>query len=78
MSRILGAGVRSTGAAGTDVVHRGPWHDEDRRCSSDEPHDHGIGRSRGGLTTKTHSIVDGRGLPLALGVTPARPVTPRR
>ena len=27
----------------------------------DEPDDHGIGRSRGGLTTKTHALVDGRG-----------------
>lgn len=25
-----------------------------------EPDDHGIGRSRGGLTTKTHAITDGR------------------
>lgn len=30
---------------------------------------HGIGRSRGGLTTKVHLVVDGLGLPLAFEVT---------
>ena len=35
----------------------------------DEPADHAIGRSRGGLTTKTHALVDGRGLPLVIAVT---------
>lgn len=30
----------------------------------DEPLDHAIGRSRGGLTTKSHRLVDGHGLPL--------------
>lgn len=34
-----------------------------------EPADHGIGRSRGGLTTKIHALVDGRGRPLVLIVT---------
>ncbi|WP_206681007.1 transposase [Dietzia maris] len=34
-----------------------------------EPAGHGIGRSRGGLTTKIHSAVDGRGRPLASVVT---------
>lgn len=34
-----------------------------------EPCDHGIGRSRGGLSTKTHALVDGRGRPLVLVVT---------
>src|SRR5690625_5339625 len=34
-----------------------------------EPAGHGIGRSRGGLTTKIHSAVDGRGRPLANVVT---------
>ncbi|TLM70930.1 transposase [Pseudarthrobacter sp. NamB4] len=31
-----------------------------------EPDDHGIGRSRGGLSTKIHALVDGRGRPLVL------------
>jgi len=34
-----------------------------------EPADHAVGRSRGGLTTKLHSLVDGRGRPLVLLVT---------
>ena len=34
-----------------------------------EPADHGIGRSRGGLTTKIHTAVDGNGRPLAVVVT---------
>lgn len=31
-----------------------------------EPADHAIGRSRGGLSTKIHHLVDGRGLPLVV------------
>lgn len=34
-----------------------------------EPAGHGIGRSRGGLTTKIHHAVDGRGRPLAIVIT---------
>lgn len=34
-----------------------------------EPADHAIGRSRGGLTTKIHALVDGRGRPLVLHLT---------
>ena len=37
-----------------------------------EPDDHAIGRSRGGLTCKVHLIVDGRGLPLSLLLTPGQ------
>ena len=37
-----------------------------------EPADHGIGRSRGGLTCKTHALVDGRGRPLVLIVSPGQ------
>jgi transposase len=32
----------------------------------------GIGRSRGGLSTKLHALVDGRGLPLATVLTPGQ------
>ena len=39
-------------------------------CSS--PADHGIGRSRGGLTSKIHHLVDGRGLPLVVLVGPGQ------
>lgn len=31
--------------------------------------DHGLGRSRGGLSTKIHQLVDGRGNPLVIAVT---------
>ena len=37
-----------------------------------EPEDHAIGRSRGGLTTKTHALVDGNGLPLVIALTPGQ------
>ena len=43
-----------------------------------EPEDHAIGRSRGGLTTKTHALVDGNGMPLVIAVTLGRRTTPRR
>ncbi|MFI1249526.1 IS5 family transposase [Streptomyces anulatus] len=35
----------------------------------DEPDDHALGRSRGGLTTKIHLAADGQGRPLALMLT---------
>ncbi|GAB6987772.1 hypothetical protein JCM10369A_42980 [Nocardioides pyridinolyticus] len=34
-----------------------------------EPLDHAIGRSRGGLSTKIHQLVDGHGRPLAIALT---------
>ncbi|WP_407662274.1 IS5 family transposase [Mycolicibacterium rutilum] len=37
-----------------------------------EPPDHGIGRSRGGLTSKIHHLVDGRGRPLVVLVSPGQ------
>lgn len=37
-----------------------------------EPPDHGFGRSRGGLSTKVHQLVDGRGLPLVTLITPGQ------
>lgn len=37
-----------------------------------EPADHAIGRSRGGLSTKIHQLVDGTGLPLVVLVTPGQ------
>ena len=55
------------------LSHRGPLSNyKVQRARKDDPGDHGIGRSRGGLTTKTHAIVDGRGLPLVLIVTPGQ------
>lgn len=35
----------------------------------DEPPDHALGRSRGGLSTKIHQLVDGRGRPLVIALT---------
>lgn len=37
-----------------------------------EPPDHSFGRSRGGLSTKLHHLVDGHGLPLVVAVTPSQ------
>lgn len=37
-----------------------------------EPPDHGFGRSRGGISTKLHHLVDGHGLPLVITVTPGQ------
>jgi putative transposase len=34
--------------------------------------DHAIGRSRGGLSTKIHALVDGKGMPLLLLVATGR------
>jgi transposase len=54
--------------------HKDPTH-------AVEPDDHAIGRSRGGLTTKTHALVDGNGLPLVIALTPGQandsPALPR-
>ncbi|MFF4060804.1 IS5 family transposase [Streptomyces sp. NPDC001668] len=38
----------------------------------DEPYDHALGRSRGGLTTKIHLACDGKGRPLAVLRTPGQ------
>jgi hypothetical protein len=46
--------------------------DVDPRCCRDEPGDHALGRSRGGLSTKIHAAVDGRGRPLAILLTPGQ------
>jgi putative transposase len=37
-----------------------------------EPVDHGVGRSRGGLTTKIHALVDGGVRPVALLLSPGQ------
>ncbi|MBV1781414.1 transposase, partial [Paeniglutamicibacter sp. ABSL32-1] len=38
----------------------------------EEPPDHAIGKSRGGLTTKIHSLVDGKQRPLVVMVGPGQ------
>ncbi|MEV6686673.1 IS5 family transposase [Streptomyces sp. NPDC051130] len=40
--------------------------------TGDEPEDHALGRSRGGLTSKIHLACDGRGRPLAVLLTPGQ------
>ena len=37
-----------------------------------EPLDHALGRSRGGMSTKIHQLVDGRGRPLVVALTPGQ------
>jgi transposase len=46
--------------------------DKNSRCCRDEPGDHALGRSRGGLSTKIHAAVDGRGRPLVILLTPGQ------
>lgn len=50
-------------AQGAESSYKNPW---------EEPPDHAIGRSRGGLSTKIHQLVDGRGRPLVIAVTPGQ------
>jgi hypothetical protein len=47
-------------------------NDKSPRCFRDEPGDHALGRSRGGLSTMIHAAVDGRGGPLAILLTPGQ------
>jgi transposase len=63
-----------TGVAWRDLPERfGPWQtvssDKNSRCCRDEPGDHALGRTRGGLSTKIHAAVDGRGRPLVILLT---------
>jgi Transposase DDE domain len=61
---VLAAGRRRTPGA--------PSNDKALRRLADEPDDHAIGRSRGGLTTQGHVLVDGCGLPLVVALTPGQ------
>ncbi|EMF29078.1 transposase IS4 family protein [Streptomyces gancidicus BKS 13-15] len=76
-----GPGRRRRGhrLAGPDRLHHRPRPPARRRHRPkrgnqrpDEPDDHALGRSRGGLTTKVHLACDGKGRPLALLVTPGQ------
>jgi transposase len=51
-------------------------NDKNSRCCRDEPGDHALGRSRGGLSTKIHAAVDGRGRPLVVLLTPGQADAP--
>src|SRR5699024_2640152 len=47
------------------------WNHKNLR---EEPADHALGRSRGGLSTKIHQLVDGHGLPLVILCGPGQAV----
>ena len=50
-----------------------PWRDLPERCGRKKGGpDHAIGRSRGGLSTKIHVVVDDRGLPRRFVITPGQ------
>lgn len=60
MSREKHAGpARLLATQGAESNDKNPW---------EEPPDHAIGRSRGGLSTKIHQLVDGRGRPLVIAL----------
>lgn len=54
--------ARASQGAESNYIHRA-------RLPDAEPLDHAIGRSRGGLSTKIHQLVDGRGRPLVVALT---------
>ena len=58
----MAAGEAATGRPAVDLLAR----------LYDEPVHHGIGRSRGGLSTKIHQLVDGRGRPLVVLIGPGQ------
>lgn len=62
-----GGGPASTQGAGSNDKNL-----QKPQCCHGEPGDHALGRSRGGLSTKTHAAVDGRGRPLAILLTPGQ------
>jgi transposase len=47
-------------------------NDKNQAEPPNEPPDHGLGRSRGGLSTKAHTLVDGHGRPLVIVVSPGQ------
>nr|WP_246086160.1 IS5 family transposase [Pseudonocardia hydrocarbonoxydans] len=63
------ARTRSQGAWSNDKNSRLDHRRRRERRVLAEPSDHAIGRSRGGLTTKVHCVVDGRARPLVLQLT---------
>ncbi|MFK4116195.1 IS5 family transposase [Microbacterium sp. NPDC006705] len=60
IARVHQHGATLKRDTGGSANHKNPWF---------EPSDHGIGRSRGGLTTKLHLVCDGRGRPLGMVIT---------
>src|SRR5690625_5825878 len=63
-SRSTPRSVALTSTAPISSAPQGaPWNHKNLRH---EPPDHALGRSRGGLSTKIHQLVDGHGLPLVI------------
>jgi len=62
---IDGSTIRATRAAAGATKKSLTQHPQ-------EPEDHALGRSRGGFSSKIHLVTDGRGLPLAVEVTPGQ------
>jgi len=54
---------------GPASTHGAGSNNKNPRCCQGEPGDHGLGRFRGGLSTKIHAVVDGRGRPLVILLT---------
>ena len=65
----LGGPVAAVDAADRQLHHPGP--PARRRWKKGGP-DHAIGRSRGGLSTKIHAVVDQDGLPVRLLISPGQ------
>ena len=57
------------GSSGRPAATQGAESNYKNLAGEPEPLDHALGRSRGGLSTKIHQLVDGRGRPLVIGVT---------
>src|SRR5699024_1962887 len=55
--------VRTSTAPTSSAPQGALWNHKNLR---EEPPDHALGRSRGGLSTKIHQLVDGHGLPLVI------------
>ncbi|WP_404817373.1 transposase [Streptomyces pharetrae] len=64
--------IPASAATRSGRVHPRSAADPRGRHRQDEPGDHALGRSRGGLTTKIHLAFDGKGHPLAILVTPGQ------
>jgi transposase len=70
--RVLSRGARSNDKNSHAGRDKSDIAGAARVLGDEEPHDHAIGRSRGGLTTKTHALVDGRGRALVIAVSPGQ------
>src|SRR5438445_8290452 len=57
------------GSSGRSGATQGAESNYKNLAGEAEPLDHAVGRSRGGLSTKIHQLVDGRGRPLVIGLT---------